>query len=109
MVAIGSLKAMYNNFFSQTNSREPFFWVSNFVFFLNILILIFKNYLTFQKQLIGRTIHFIENRLLNVKYPIEIKRRNRPIADRHHYKANENRTIMNYLTYSLFKDLLAER
>ena len=97
MVAIGSLKAMYNNFFSQTNSREPFFWVSNFVFFLNILILIFKNYLTFQKQLIGRTIHFIENRLLNVKYPIEIKRRNRPIADRHHYKANEYRIIMNYL------------
>lgn len=45
----------------------------------------------------------MELRFSSIKFPVEIKRCTRPLSDRHHYKANEFRTILNYLSYSLYK------
>lgn len=54
----------------------------------------------------GRTIQFIDKRLLSVKLPSEIKRKTRSVNERYHYKANEFRTLAFYLSFALFKGLL---
>ncbi len=51
---------------------------------------------------------FVEERLMSVKFPPKIKRSARLLTDRHHYKANEFRTILNFLSYSIFKGILKE-
>ncbi len=58
---------------------------------------------------IGKVINFVDSRLLNIKLPSEIKRSPRALMDRKHYKANEFRTIMYYLSYTLFKGLLPDK
>lgn len=44
-----------------------------------------------------------------VKLPMEIKRSTRPLEDKAHYKANEYRTMLNYLAFGMFKGLLPEK
>lgn len=56
-----------------------------------------------------RILHFVENRLLSVKFPPEIHRSTRALTDRYHYKANEYRTILNYLSFSIFKGILENK
>ena len=52
---------------------------------------------------------FIDNILLKIKLPIEIKRGTRTISDKTHYKANEFRTLLFYICFGLFKTFLDKK
>ncbi|CAF0885152.1 unnamed protein product [Brachionus calyciflorus] len=77
---MGTFKKIFNGFFESSS------WQKNYY--------------------LGKVSHFIDNRLMQVKLPTEIKRKTRSIEDRYHFKANEFRTISFYLSFGLFKGLL---
>jgi len=51
----------------------------------------------------------VDRRLLNIRLPNEFSRKTRSINDRAYYKANEYRTILFYLAFGIFKDILPNK
>jgi hypothetical protein len=78
----GAFKAICNMFFNSENHSLGFY--------------------------LGRRIIIIDKKLLSIRLPIEIARSTRSINERVHYKANEWRTILFYLSVPLFKGILPE-
>jgi len=105
MCDIGTFKSMFNSFFDP-NKKHEIYYLGEFAFFLMITIILVH---IFAFNNLGRALPFVEERLLSVKFPPEIKRSTRLLTDRHHYKANEFRTILYYLSYSIFKGILDDR
>ncbi|CAF1044996.1 unnamed protein product [Brachionus calyciflorus] len=80
MCLLGTFKRMFLSFFDSSNWREPFY--------------------------LNKVAHFVNNRLIGVRLPLEIKRKTKDLEERSHYKANEFRTIAFYLTFGLFRGLM---
>lgn len=58
---------------------------------------------------IGLEIDRINERLLEVKLPQQIKRNLRPLTERKHYKASEWRTLVLFVAMPILKDILPQR
>ena len=80
---LGTFKSTFLKLFLTSNYQEPWY--------------------------LGKNSVNIDKILLNISLPKEFGRGIRSINDRHHYKANEFRTIAMYIAYGCLKGLLADR
>ena len=76
---IGTFKSIFLKLFKTSNYQKPYY--------------------------LGKSLVNIDKKLLKIALPAEFSRHIRSINDRHHYKANEYRTLAMYVTYGLFEEL----
>ncbi len=80
---LGTFKSLFLKLFVTSNFQKPYY--------------------------IGRNLVDLDKKFLNISLPKEFGRGIRSIYDRHHYKANELRTLAMYIAYGFLRDILPER